>query len=185
MFDSLKPIPVYELEVARKRRSPGSAYPVDDDWRKRVESTLVANANASADPPSQILGPRNRAELARESGVSKSTITELLNGDTNECVGLPAIHAALHWLPPYATLSDLEELLVRTVRSLDGIGQGMLLERATTLLREQNVKNGAASLPAKKPARSMGRAGVHLGGLEAALRDADETPMEAAARRKR
>lgn len=184
MFDSVKPIPVYEVEVARKRRARGPAYPVDDAWRKRVEAALEANAKAGEIPGAEISGPRNRAELARLSGVSRSTITELLNGSTNECVGLPDIHDALGWLPPYATLSDVEEILERAMRSLDEVGHGRLIERATTLVQEQNAKTRSASLPSKKPPRGT-RVGVTLGGLETALREADETPAEAAMRLKK
>lgn len=115
---------VLRFPMARKS---GSAYPVDEAWRERVEHAMAAR-----DPK------WTRADLARESGLSPSTISDLLNRNTNECVGLPEIHAALGWLEPYATLSDREELLLRSFRSLDEFGQGELTREALNLLQRQH-----------------------------------------------
>ncbi len=180
MFDSVKPIPFYELDVPPRRRSAGSAYPVDDAWRTRVEDQLTANAKASADPGVEILLPRNRAELARLSGVSKSTITELLNGDTNECVGLAKIHKALGWMEPFTTLSAVEEALLRAFRTLEPFGQGELLERARGLVERQNARGVVAAEQPKKKLRAIAK--PKLGGR--GLRAPDESPVDALARKR-
>ena len=109
-------------------RKPGKAYVVDNDWRKRVEISLHEKG-------------WSRADLARESGVGKSTITELLNGKTDSCLELPAIHKALGWrwseaLPLVS--KDAGELL-GLWDQLNDFEKGRLLERARAIFEAQQV----------------------------------------------
>lgn len=108
-------------------RKKGTSYVVDDDWRNRVEEQLVKKG-------------WKRADLARESKVGKSTITDLLNGNTNECVGLPQIHKALGWDPPLPPIlsNDATELHGIWER-LDDFERGRLLERARSIYEQQEA----------------------------------------------
>ena len=111
-------------------RRPGTAHVVDDDWRKRVESRLKEKG-------------WTRADLARESGVGKSTITELLNGETNSCLGLPKIYKALDW--PWIAAAPLVSKdageLLGIWEHLDEFEKGRLLERARSIF-EGHVMSG-------------------------------------------
>lgn len=102
-------------------RKAGTSYVVDDDWRKRVEQRMTDRG-------------LTRADLARESRLSRSTITDLLNGNTNECVGLPSIHRALGWDPPLPPIlsADASELYGIWER-LSDFDRGRLLERARAI----------------------------------------------------
>ena len=105
-------------------RNKGTSYVVDPDWRKRVELRLVEKK-------------WTRADLARESRVGKSTISDLLNGKTNECVGLPKIHKALGWDPPLPPIlsNDASELFGIWDR-LNDFERGRLLERARAIFEQ-------------------------------------------------
>lgn len=106
-------------------RKAGTSYVVDATWRKRVEERLTEKG-------------WKRADLVRESRVGKSTISDLLNGKTNECVGLPKIHKALGWDPPLPPIlsNDASELFGIWDR-LDDFERGRLLERARTLFEQK------------------------------------------------
>lgn len=155
-------------------RKSGSAYPVNDAWRRRVETDL-----ARRDPP------WTRADLARESGLSRSTISELMNGITNECVRLPEIHHALGWLEPFPALTEREEVLLKAFRHLDDFGKGELTREAINLLQQQHARPANTTPKPKKPTRAIARAGMSLGSASSALRAADETPAEIAIRKRR
>lgn len=108
-------------------RNKGTSYVVDDDWRKRVEARLVEKK-------------WTRADLHRESRVGKSTISDLLNGKTNECVGLPSIHRALGWDPPLPPiLSDDASELFGIWDRLNEFERGRLLERARAIYEQQHL----------------------------------------------
>lgn len=109
-------------------RKTGHAYLVDDAWRKRVEAALEERRWTKAD-------------LARESKVAKSTITELLNGTRDSCIDLPKLHKALEWawhgsLPLVS--QDAGELLGLWER-LNDFEKGRLLERARAIYEAQAV----------------------------------------------
>jgi hypothetical protein len=81
----------------------GQSYPVNDEWRARVEQRLVD------------LG-WSRAKLAKEAGCPRSLITELLCTDAekradpnkiqrNQTTYLPEIHLALSWPKPQPALA--------------------------------------------------------------------------------
>lgn len=82
-----------------------------------------------------------KADLARESGVSKPTITELLNGTRDSCVDLPKIYRALEW-PWHGSLplvsQDAGELL-GIWDHLNDFEKGRLLERARSIYETQRV----------------------------------------------
>lgn len=118
--------------LALRRDMPpkdGTTHVVDDDWRKRVETRLGE------------LGLK-RADLARQSGVGRSTISDLLNGVTNECVGLAKIHKALGWDPPLPPIlsNDATELFGIWDR-LNEFEKGRLLERARAIFEQQLTRN--------------------------------------------
>lgn len=100
-------------------------YVVDGDWRIRVEKRLVEKG-------------WSRADLARESRVGRSTITDLLNGKQDHCVGLPKIHKALGWDPPLPPIlsNDASELFGIWDR-LNEFERGRLLERARSIYEQQ------------------------------------------------
>lgn len=106
-------------------RQSGATYVVDDAWRKRVEARLAEKH-------------WKRADLAREAKCSRSTISELLNGDTNECAKLAEIHKALGWDPPLPPIlsNDASELFGIWDR-LDEFEKGRLLERARSIYEQQ------------------------------------------------
>lgn len=116
-------------------RKGGTSYVVDDAWRKRVETRLGEKK-------------WNRADLARESKVGKSTITDLLNGRTNECVGLPGIHKALGWDPPLPPIlsNDASELFGIWDR-LNEFEKGRLLERVRAIFEQQLTQQLTRSKP--------------------------------------
>lgn len=109
-------------------RKKGTSYVVDDAWRKRVEDRLAERG-------------WKRADLVRESHVSKSTISDLLNGRTNECVGLAQIHRALGWDPPLPPIlsNDASELFAIWDR-LNEFERGRLLERARAIYEQKRIE---------------------------------------------
>lgn len=113
-------------------RKSGVAYRVDDDWRNRAEAELARKG-------------WTRADLARNSRLSKSTITGLLNGTQNECLDLPKIHNAFGWDPPLPPIlsQDASELIGIWDR-LSEFEKGRLLERARAIY-EQHVSGRKAS----------------------------------------
>ncbi len=108
-------------------RKKGGSHVVDDTWRKRVEKILEDRG-------------WSRADLARESGVGRSTITDLLNGRTNECVNLDKVHKALGWDPPLPPVlsKDASELFGIWDR-LNELERGRLLERARAIFEAQQM----------------------------------------------
>lgn len=121
-------------------RGKAARYVVDDAWRKRVEQRLIEKQ-------------MSRADLARESSrfgarVGRSTITDLLNGKQNHCVGLPAIHKALGWDPPLPPIlsNDASELFGIWDR-LSEFERGRLLERARAIFESQAVATGRTRKP--------------------------------------
>lgn len=106
-------------------RGKSHRYVVDDVWRSRVEGRLAERG-------------WTRADLARESHVGKSTITDLLNGKQDHCVGLPRIHKALGWDPPLPPIlsNDASELFGIWDR-LNEFERGRLLERARSIFELQ------------------------------------------------
>lgn len=110
-------------------RSRGRAYPVDDDWRRRVRDVMDSKGWSQAD-------------LAREVPCSPSVISELLSGKSNESPLIPEIHTALGWSPPHVSVlaPDTEELLALW-QKLDERRKARLLERAG-ILAEDVAKDG-------------------------------------------
>ena len=118
-------------------RRKGVTHAVDDTWRDRVEVALERKG-------------WSRADLARESKVGKSTISDLLNGQTNECMDLKKIHKALGWdepLPPVLS-NDASELFGIWDR-LDEFEKGRLLERARAIYEQHLVAGPRATNPRK------------------------------------
>lgn len=78
----------------------GTAHPIDDYWRGRVEQRLEELK-------------KTKSWLARESKCPRSLISELLDGKRKQTTYLAEIHAALSWPPPMGPLlsRDDEELL--------------------------------------------------------------------------
>ena len=114
-------------------RKAGTSYPVDDAWRKRVEKRL-SEKNWT------------RADLAREAAISKSTVTELLNGTVNSSVDLPRIHRALdlEWSAAHSVVSDELGQLISMWEGLDEFGRGRVLERTRSVYEEQVMRQRAA-----------------------------------------
>ncbi len=133
LFDSRQQISNDTSHVASGK---SFRYVVDGDWRNRVEQRLVEKG-------------WSRADLARESRVGRSTITDLLNGKQDHCVGLPKIHKALGWDPPLPPIlsNDASELFGIWDR-LNEFERGRLLERARSIYEQaQTVTRG----PTRKP----------------------------------
>jgi transcriptional regulator with XRE-family HTH domain len=124
LFDTRQQISNQNRHVASGK---SFRYVVDDDWRNRVEQKLVEKG-------------WSRADLARESRVGRSTITDLLNGKQHHCVGLPKIHHALGWDPPLPPIlsNDASELFGIWDR-LNEFERGRLLERARSIFEQQAV----------------------------------------------
>lgn len=102
----------------------GSTYRIDDAWRSRAEERLVE------------LG-WTRARLARESGCSRSLVTELLDGKKQQTTYLPEMHGALGWPPPLPPIAskDAGEMLYLWER-LDETQRVRLLERARVMFED-------------------------------------------------
>jgi len=131
LFESRQQIPNHHRYVVRAK---AHRYLVDDDWRIRVEERLGEKK-------------WTRADLARESRVGRSTITDLLNGKQDHCVNLPAIHKALGWDPPLPPIlsNDAGELMGIWDR-LNEFERGRLLERARSIYEQ-------AKAPPRSPTR--------------------------------
>ena len=114
-------------------RKGGTSYVVDDAWRKRVEVRLLEKK-------------WSRADLSRESKVGKSTVSDLLNGRTNECVDLAKLHKALDWAPPLPPIlsNDASELFGIWDR-LNEFEKGRLLERARAIFEQQLMARGTGT----------------------------------------
>jgi hypothetical protein len=132
LFDTRQQISNDHRRVAR---SKAPRYVVDDDWRKRVEQRLSEKG-------------WSRADLARESRVGRSTITDLLNKKQDHCVGLPAIHKALGWDPPLPPIlsNDASELFGIWDR-LNEFERGRLLERARSIYEQQHLVRATSKKP--------------------------------------
>jgi hypothetical protein len=106
----------------------GQAYPVDDDWRRRVSARLTE------------LGWK-ASTLAKESGMPKSTLSELLAGERKQTTYLPELHGALGWDPPLPPLPtpDAHELMYIWAR-LDDNAKARLLERGRVMHEELQRK---------------------------------------------
>lgn len=79
----------------------GTAYPIDDEWRRRVEQRMAELAIPS------------RAELARRVKCSRAAITELFDEEQRQSTLVPDVHKALGWPPPSPLFlaQDAQELL--------------------------------------------------------------------------
>lgn len=78
----------------------GSAYPIDDDWRRRVTDRIKEMEIS-------------QNELARLAKVSKASLSEALSKTSKQSTCVPAIHRALGWPPPMPLViaPDAAELL--------------------------------------------------------------------------
>lgn len=106
----------------------GQAYPIDNEWRRRVVERLAEMKI-------------KRAELCRRAKISPAALSEALSAESNQTTLAPAIHRALGWDPPRPILlsNDTEEI-IRIVGRLDAEGRARLLERAV-MLEEQRKKH--------------------------------------------
>jgi lambda repressor-like predicted transcriptional regulator len=106
----------------------GPAYPIDKEWRDRVNAELATRG-------------WSRAELARQAGCSRTSITEALDTGSTQSTLVPSIHKALSWDPPMMPLlsPDAEEI-VGIMARLDPQQRGRLLERARVLEEERRGK---------------------------------------------
>lgn len=122
----------------------GHAYPVDDEWRSRVEERLKE------------LGLK-RSDLAKTVGCQRSLITELLQtnphkNQRNHTTFLPEIHAALFWPAPQAVLgpSEVPELGYLYER-LDDRGKAVVLGVARKELDRLLARGVGEGLPTRRP----------------------------------
>lgn len=102
----------------------GQAYPVDDEWRARVRQRLTEKGLRLSD-------------LARETKMPRSTLSELLDGKRRQTTYLPEIHDALGWDPPQSPLPsrDAGELMYLWDR-MDEVGRQAMIDRGRARLDE-------------------------------------------------
>jgi lambda repressor-like predicted transcriptional regulator len=99
----------------------GPAYPIDSEWRDRVNSELSAR-------------DWSRAELSRRAKCSRASITEALDLGSTQSTLVPSIHKALGWPPPLRPMMspDVQEI-IGIMSRLAPEQRGALLERARIL----------------------------------------------------
>jgi hypothetical protein len=104
----------------------GQAWPIDDDWRERVERALGFKG-------------WTRSELARRSGCGRSTITQLLDPKYKimQSPYVPRIEAALGWSPriPIVLEPEAGEVL-ELFKAMDALDRVRWIERGKALLDE-------------------------------------------------
>lgn len=76
----------------------------------------------------------SRADLAREMGVSRSVVSDLLNGKYKHSPYVPDLHKVFGWSPPPPSLDAESEELMGIFGRLGPRDRGRLLERARDLL---------------------------------------------------
>ena len=77
------------------------------------------------------------ADLARETKMAKSTLSQLMDGQHHQTAYLPEIHAVLGWDPPQPPLPsrDAGELIYLWDR-MDEVGRQAMIERGRARLDE-------------------------------------------------
>ena len=101
----------------------GPAYPIDNEWRERVEEAISSMKIS-------------HAELARRAHVSKASLSEALSKNSTQSTLVPAIHKALGWPAPRPLLlsKDAEEVM-HAISGMDSRDIAAVKERAL-MLRE-------------------------------------------------
>jgi hypothetical protein len=94
----------------------GPAYPITPEWQGWVADRLKELHWKPAD-------------LVRESGVSKASISKVLNPGAVQTTVMREIHKALKWPPPLMTPPIYILELVDTFQNLSDLEQGRWLER--------------------------------------------------------
>lgn len=110
----------------------GQAWPIDDDWRERVERALKFKG-------------WSRSELARRSGCGRSTITQLLEPkyEIMQTPYVPAIEMALGWSPRIPiSLEPEADRVLELFKSLDPMARARWIERGEALLDESKRSDG-------------------------------------------
>jgi transcriptional regulator with XRE-family HTH domain len=106
----------------------GTAYPVDDTLRRRVQQRLDEKG-------------WKRADLARAVKCARGTITQLMNGTVNQSPLVPDILTALDLtLQESSVASEDAEELLRLFDRLSDKAKGRLLERAAQLAEQETEK---------------------------------------------
>ena len=107
----------------------GLTYPIDDDWRARVEAAMNDKG----------LKP---AQLARLMGCNRSVVADLLSGDAVVSTYVPDVHKALGWSPPVSPLlSTDEQELIKVYRALNSEGRASVKERAIVKLEDLTTRD--------------------------------------------
>jgi hypothetical protein len=118
----------------------GETYPIDDDWRERVEARMLEL-------------DISRADLARACSCRRNVITDLLDGDQAVSTLVPLVHKALRWEPPISPLlSSDEQELIAMYRKLKNHPehQAKVKERAVTYAELVDPKKDKPGIAAKK-----------------------------------
>lgn len=123
----------------------GTAYPIDAEWRRRVEARMAEKE-------------WTRAELARQVKCSRSAITELFDEAQKQSSLVPAVHRVLGWDPPAPIFfsPDAQEVqsLYEMLPAFDrGEFVGWLRERAAQRAREAAATTALSTKSEKKPTR--------------------------------
>lgn len=115
----------YDSPVPRK----GPAYPIDNEWRQRVEAAIDSMRIS-------------HAEFARQAKISKASLSEALSSSSKQSTLVPAIHKALGWPPPRPLLlsQDAEEIM-HAISGMDPRDIAAVKERALTLLELRRRKS--------------------------------------------
>jgi transcriptional regulator with XRE-family HTH domain len=103
----------------------GSAYPIDQEWRRRVRERLTEMGIT-------------QNELGRRARVSKAALSDALSNDSKQSTCVPAIHRALGWPPPQPLVlsPDVQELLT-LYAAMSEFDRGEMIGRARSSVEKQ------------------------------------------------
>lgn len=132
-----------------------------------------------------------QSELATRIGTTQNTISLIESGESSSSRHILPICKVLRIPVPMHYVSAEQQRWAIAGHRLEEINPDQfqqVLSLVETMISQFADAPKPVAKPVekpKKPLRSIGRAGLVIGGDNSALRSADETPAEAAARKKR
>lgn len=98
-------------------------YPITKEWRERVREKLDTQGRGS------------HFRLCEEIGISKSVLSQMLNGELDTSPHVEAIHAYFGWSPPLPPTAALDSGETVNAYMRMTPEQRMLMDTASSVLR--------------------------------------------------